>query len=68
MQFSSAELNLDHVSTGALLEIGVISLSESPWGVHGQELTIFTGDQIDGPIRTMAEPEKHAPPPDNNHR
>jgi len=54
-RFGSPELNLDNVSTGALLEIGVISLSESPWGVHGKELHVFTGEQIDGPIPRMAE-------------
>lgn len=55
IQFGSPELNLDHVSTGSLLQLGVISLSESPWGIFGQELNVFPGDQIDGPIQSMAE-------------
>jgi len=54
IQFGSPKLNLDYVSTGALLEMDLISLKESPWGARGNALNIFTGEQIDGPIQTMA--------------
>src|SRR6266480_1492700 len=55
IRFSSPELHLDYVSTGALLEMGVISDSQTPWGEPGQQIRIFTGDEIDGPIAAMAE-------------
>jgi hypothetical protein len=55
IRFSSPELHLDYVSTGALLEIGVITDSQTPWGDFGQEIRIFTGDEIDGPIPKMAQ-------------
>jgi len=53
IRFSSPELHLDYVSTSALLEMGVISDSQTPWGVLGQEIRIFTGEEIDGPISKM---------------
>ena len=37
IRFGSQELHLDHVSTGALLELGVISDSQTPWGEFGQK-------------------------------
>jgi hypothetical protein len=55
IQFSSPELHLDYVSTGALLELRVISESQTPWGEPGKQLHIFTGDEIDGPILAMAK-------------
>jgi hypothetical protein len=55
ISFGSPELHLDYVSTGALLELGVVSDSETPWGVFGQEIRIFTGDDIDGGILDMAQ-------------
>jgi hypothetical protein len=55
IRFGSPELHLDYISTGALLELGVVSDSETPWGVFGQEIRIFTGDEIDGPIPDMAQ-------------
>jgi hypothetical protein len=55
IRFSSPELHLDYVSTGALLEAGVISDGQTPWGQPGQQLRIFTGDEIDGTIAAMAE-------------
>lgn len=55
IRFGSPELHLDYVSTGALLELGVVSDSETPWGVFGQEIRIFTGDEIDGTISDMAK-------------
>jgi hypothetical protein len=55
VRFSSAELHLDWVSTSGLLELGVVSDNQTPWGVFGQEIRIFTGEEIDGPITTMAE-------------
>jgi hypothetical protein len=53
IRFSSPELHLDYVSTSALLEMGVVSDSQTPWGVFGQEIRIFTGEEIDGPISEM---------------
>lgn len=32
-----------------------MSDSETPWGVFGQEIRIFTGDEIDGAIPDMAK-------------
>ncbi len=55
IRFGSPELHLDYVSTGALLEFGVISDSQTPWGDVGQEIRIFTGDEIDGSISDMAQ-------------
>jgi hypothetical protein len=55
ISFGSPELHLDYVSTGALLELGVVSDSETPWGVFGQEIRIFTGDEIDGAIPDIAQ-------------
>jgi hypothetical protein len=55
VRFGSPDLHLDYVSTGALLELGVVSDSETPWGVFGQEIRIFTGDEIDGAIPDMAK-------------
>ncbi len=55
IRFGSPELHLDYVSTGALLELGVISDSQTPWGDFGQEIRIFTGDEIDGSISDMAQ-------------
>jgi len=52
IQFGSPELHLD-VGTGALLELGVIS--ESSVGKFGQEIRIFTGDEIDSAIPDMAQ-------------
>jgi hypothetical protein len=59
IRFSSPELHLDYVSTGALLEMGVISDRQTPWGTFGQEIRIFTGDDIDGPIPDMAQRYPH---------
>jgi hypothetical protein len=39
IQFSSPELHLDYVSTGALLELRVISESQTPWGEPGSNYT-----------------------------
>lgn len=50
IRFGSPELHLDYVSTGALLELGVITESETPWGEVGNKYRIFTGDEIDGAI------------------
>lgn len=58
IQFGSPALRLDYVSTGALLEMGVISDKDTPWGKFGQEYRIFTGEEIDRPIPEMA---KHYP-------
>lgn len=55
IRFGSPELHLDYVSTGALLEMGVISDSQTPWGAFGQQIRIFTGDEIDGTIPKMAQ-------------
>jgi len=55
IRFGSPELHLDYVSTGALLELGVISDSQTPWGEFGQEIRIFTGDEIDSAIPEMAQ-------------
>jgi hypothetical protein len=55
VRFSPPELHVDWVSTSALLELSVISDSQTPWGVFGQEIRIFTGEEIDGPIPVMAE-------------
>jgi hypothetical protein len=55
IRFGSAKLHLDYVSTGALLELGVISDSETPWGEFDQEIRIFTGGEIDGAIPDMAQ-------------
>jgi len=52
IQFGSPELHLD-VGTGALLELGVIS--DSSVGKFGQEIRIFTGDEIDSAIPDMAQ-------------
>jgi len=59
IRFSSPELHLDYVSTGALLELGVIADSQTPWGEFGQEIRIFTGDEIDGTISDMAQKYPH---------
>jgi hypothetical protein len=55
IQFGSPELHLDYVSTGALLEIGVISDRQTPWSDPGKRLRIFRGEEIDGPISAMAK-------------
>lgn len=55
VRFCSPDMHLDYVSTGALLELGVISESQTPWGKFGQEIRVFTGDEIDGAIPDMAE-------------
>jgi hypothetical protein len=55
IRFGSPELHLDYVSTGALLELGVISDSQTPWGEFRQEIRIFTGDEIDDAIPDMAQ-------------
>jgi hypothetical protein len=60
IQFGSPELHLDYVSTGALLEMGVISDSQTEWGMPGKRLRIFKGDEIDGPIPAMATRYPHA--------
>lgn len=53
IRFGSADLHLDYVSTGALLELGVVSDGQTPWGQMGQEARIFTGEEIDGAIPEM---------------
>jgi hypothetical protein len=53
IRFSSPELHLNWVSTGALLEIGAISDSQTPWGRPAQQVRIFTGEELDGPIAAM---------------
>jgi len=55
IRFGSPELHVDYVSTGALLELGAISDSQTPWGEFGQEIRVFTGDEIDGAIPDMAQ-------------
>jgi hypothetical protein len=59
VRFGSPDLHLDYVSTGALLEMGVISESQTPWGMPGQQLRIFTGAEIDGSITEMAKRYRH---------
>jgi hypothetical protein len=59
VRFGSPDLHLDYVSTVALIEMGVISDSQTPWGKPGQELRIFTGAEIDGSIAEMAEHYPH---------
>jgi hypothetical protein len=59
VRFGSPDLHLDYVSTGALLEMGVISERQTPWGTFGQELRIFTGAEIDGSIAEMAKRYPH---------
>jgi hypothetical protein len=59
VRFGSPDLHLDYVSTGALLEMSVISDSQTPWGVLGEERRIFTGAEIDGSIAEMAKQYPH---------
>ena len=39
--------------------MGVISESQTPWGMPGQQLRIFTGAEIDGSITEMAKRYRH---------
>jgi hypothetical protein len=55
IRFSSPELHLNFVSIGGLLELGVISDAQTPWGTFSQRIRIFTGDEIDGAIPDMAQ-------------
>src|SRR5437667_6497761 len=59
IRFSSPELHLDYVSTGALLEMGVISVSQTQWGTFANDLRIFTGEEIDGPIPEVSKRYPH---------
>jgi hypothetical protein len=55
IRFGSPELHLDYVSTGALLELGVISDSQTPWGEIWSGNPYFQCDEIDGAIPDMAQ-------------
>jgi len=55
IRFSSPSLHLDYISTGALLELGLIAESETPWGDFGQKDRIFTGDEIDSAVPNMSK-------------
>jgi hypothetical protein len=59
VRFGSPDLHLNYVSTVALLEMGVISESQTPWGMPGQQLRVFTGAEIDGSITEMAKRYPH---------
>jgi hypothetical protein len=54
IRFSSPSLHLDYISTVALLELKLISDSETAWGKFGQEIRIFTGDEIDCSLPEMS--------------
>jgi hypothetical protein len=54
IRYGSSQHNLSYVSTGALLELGVISESESPWRGLAKQSRIFTGHEIDGSLVQMS--------------
>ena len=54
IQFSSPSLHLDFISIGALLELGLISESQTPWRDFGQRDRIFTGAEIDCALAEMS--------------
>jgi hypothetical protein len=53
IRFGPHSLHLDFISIGALLEVGLISESETPWRELGQSDRIFTGDEIDCALPDM---------------
>jgi hypothetical protein len=59
IRFSSPSLHLDYISVGALLELKLISDSQTPWGKFGESLRIFTGDEIDCALPEMSTRYPH---------
>lgn len=54
IQFGSPSLHLDYISIGALLELGLITESQTPWRDFGQRDRIFTGQEIDCALPEMS--------------
>jgi len=55
IRFSSPSLHLDHISIGAMLELGLIKECQSPWGGLGKEDRVFTGEEIDSGLSEMSD-------------
>lgn len=54
IRFGAPSLHLDYISVGALLEMGLISVSETPWKGFPGQFRIFTGEEIDCSLADMA--------------